>query len=104
VSAAEILGELHRRGVSVALDGDTLCLKPKRALDDSILARVREAKPVILKVLRSRSVMDSAQCQHCRGEGLCDCSTCGTMKPHIVWTAGRCAACRGAGAIQRRIQ
>jgi hypothetical protein len=33
--AAEILTELQRRGVIVAIDGDTLCLKPRRALDDT---------------------------------------------------------------------
>lgn len=43
--AAEILTELQRRGVIVAVEGDTLCLKPRRALDDTLLARVREVKP-----------------------------------------------------------
>lgn len=36
--AAEILTELQRRGVIVAVEGDTLCLKPRRALDDTLLA------------------------------------------------------------------
>ena len=40
--AAEVLTELERRGVSAAVEGDTLCLKPRRALDDALLARVRE--------------------------------------------------------------
>jgi len=31
--APQILAELQRRGVIVAVEGDTLCLKPKRALD-----------------------------------------------------------------------
>lgn len=51
MSAAEILGELERRGVSVAVEGETLCLKPKRALDDGLLARVRESKAEILREL-----------------------------------------------------
>jgi hypothetical protein len=29
-----------------------LCLKPSRALDDALLARVRDSKPAILEVLR----------------------------------------------------
>lgn len=87
---AELLTELQRRGVSVAVDGDALCLKPRRALDDSLLARVREAKPAILKVLRSRS----STCWHCDGTGQCECSTCGVMKPSVIWAAGRCMACR----------
>jgi hypothetical protein len=51
-SAVEILTELQRRGVIVAVEGDTLCLKPKRVLDDTLLARVRVAKPAILEALR----------------------------------------------------
>jgi hypothetical protein len=39
--------------ILVAVDGDTLCLKPKRALDDSLLARIREVKPAILEALRN---------------------------------------------------
>ena len=53
-SAPEILAELQRRGVIVAVEGDTLCLKPKRALDDTLLARVRDAKPAILAALRNQ--------------------------------------------------
>ncbi len=51
--AAEILTELQRRRVIVAVEGDTLCLKPRRALDDTLLARIREAKPAILEALRT---------------------------------------------------
>jgi len=42
-AAAEILGELQRRGVIVAVEGDILCLKPKLVVDDALLARIREA-------------------------------------------------------------
>ncbi|MGC1907699.1 MAG: hypothetical protein WA715_28005 [Candidatus Acidiferrum sp.] len=63
--AAEILTELQRRGVIVAVDGDTLCLKPKRALDNSLLARVREAKPAILEALRSG--LAACGSEHCVG-------------------------------------
>lgn len=60
--AAEILAELHRRGVLVAVEGDSLSLRPKRALDDTLLARVREAKPAILEVLRNRPATCSPDC------------------------------------------
>jgi hypothetical protein len=53
-AAAEILGELEKRGVTVRADGSTLTLKPRRALDDALLARVREAKPAILEALRDQ--------------------------------------------------
>lgn len=61
-AATEILTELQRRGVIVSFDGDTLCLKPKSALDEGLLARVREAKPSILKVLRNRLATCSLDC------------------------------------------
>ena len=100
--AAEVLTELRGRGVSVTVDGDILCLKPRRALDDVLLARVRELKPAILEVLRKRSsdsaaipARISATCWHCSGSGECDCSTCGVMKPSFVWVVGECAACKG---------
>lgn len=59
--AAEVLTELERRGVSAAVEGDTLCLKPRRALDDALLARVRAAKPVLLEALRNRPQPDPYQ-------------------------------------------
>jgi len=61
-SALEILSELDRRGVSVTLDGDALVLKPRRALDDALLARLREAKPAILRALRQRPATCSPDC------------------------------------------
>jgi len=60
--ASEILTELQRRGVLVAVEGDTLCLKPRRALDDLLLARIREAKPTILEALRNRPGACSPDC------------------------------------------
>ena len=36
------------------LQRDILCLKPRRALDDAMLARARNSKPAILEVLRQR--------------------------------------------------
>jgi hypothetical protein len=70
--AAEVLAELQRRGVLVTVEGETLCLKPKHALDDTLLSRVRESKPAILKALRGQPVeveAGSAACgsAHCAG-------------------------------------
>jgi hypothetical protein len=69
---AEILAELHRRGVTLTADGDTLCLKPRRALDDGLLARIRDAKSAILDALRrglNQFGVGSAACgsPHCAG-------------------------------------
>jgi hypothetical protein len=63
--AAEILTELQRRGVVVAMEGDILCLKPRRALDDTLLARIREAKPAILEALRTG--LAACGLPHCAG-------------------------------------
>jgi tubulysin polyketide synthase-like protein len=63
--AAEILIELQRRGVIVAVEGETLCLKPRRSLDDTLLARVREAKPAILETLRTG--LAACRSPHCAG-------------------------------------
>jgi hypothetical protein len=71
--AVEVLNELHQRGVSVAADGDTLCLKPRSALDDALLIRVRKAKPAILETLRNGKVVDRVHVAAC---GSPDCAGC----------------------------
>lgn len=58
----EILTELQRRSVIVSVDGDTLSLKPKSALDDNLLPRVRAVKPAILEALRNRPASCSPDC------------------------------------------
>jgi len=101
-AAAEILTELRERGVSVTVEGDILCLKPRRALDNRLLALVRDAKPAILEFLRRpplRSTAAPAPCWHCGGSGECNCSTCGMMKPSVVWAAGECVACKARKAL-----
>ena len=55
-AAAEILGEFQDKGVSVRVEGGILCLKPKVAVDDPLLARIRRAKPEILTALRRRAI------------------------------------------------
>jgi len=125
---SEILGELERRGVVVAVVGDTLSLKPRRALDDALLARVREAKPAILEVLRNRPGTCSADCYevepgvwiHHPWNG------CTTIQPEAdalrkvavtCWHCqgekrcacmacwpGECATCKGTGQAWRWVQ
>ena len=130
--AAEVLTELERRGVRIAVEGDTLCLKPRRAMDDALLARIREAKPAILEALRNRPATCAASCYeidpgrwiHHRWNG------CTTIQPkadaplHKVqetcwhcrgekscaciacWQAGpsECVACKGGGLVWRWVQ
>jgi hypothetical protein len=62
LSAASILSELQRLGVSVTSDGDALVLKPRRALDAALLARVREHKPEIIRALSARPATCAASC------------------------------------------
>src|SRR5215472_7975570 len=57
-AAPQILAELQRRGVVITAEGDTLCLKPKWALDEELLSRVRDAKLAILAVLRNGPAMN----------------------------------------------
>jgi hypothetical protein len=66
----DVLTELQRRGVIVAVEGDILCLKPRRALDDVLLARIREAKPAILEALRNGlAACGSGHCANCYDVG-----------------------------------
>lgn len=96
-AATDILEELSRRGVTAQAEGETIKLKPKAPLDDSLLARVKAHKPEILAALSRRPVLCSPTCWHCGGSGKCDCVTCGRFEPHAVWKAGKCKPCE-AGA------
>lgn len=130
--AVEVLAELQRRGVLVAVEGDTLCLKPKRALDDGLLGRVREAKPAILEVLRNRPATCSPDCYEAQpGVWIHEQHTgCATIKPEVpgaqrkvamtcwycngdkrcgciaCWQGGpsECVTCKGTGKVLRWIQ
>jgi hypothetical protein len=62
VNAMAILYDLQRRGISVAADGNTLVLKPRRALDSELLARLREHKAEILRALSARPATCGATC------------------------------------------
>jgi hypothetical protein len=50
-SAQAILDEMSQRGVTARVDGKTLRLKPREALDDDLLSRIKEHKPEIIRVL-----------------------------------------------------
>jgi len=129
---AEVLSELQRRGVSVAAEGDTLCLRPRRALDDTLLARVRQAKSEILEALRKRRRTCSADCYEIEPEVWihrpwtgCTTGKAGADNPqrHVqvecrhchgekrcgciaCWRGGpsECVACKGTGQVRRWIQ
>src|SRR5215471_17850428 len=62
MTAMEVLSELHRRGVSITADGDALVLKPRRAIDGELLAKVREHKPELIRALASRPVTCAPTC------------------------------------------
>jgi hypothetical protein len=52
------------------MEGDILYLKPRRALDDTLLARIREAKPAILEALRTGlAACGMPQCAGCYDVG-----------------------------------
>ena len=61
-AAAEIMAELSSRGVTVRAVGETLRLKPKAALDDSLLARVQANKRDILAALSGRLATCALSC------------------------------------------
>lgn len=50
-SAQALLDEMAQRGVTARVDGEILRLKPRAALDDDLLARIKEHKPEIIRVL-----------------------------------------------------
>jgi hypothetical protein len=59
---ADILSELSSRGVTARAVGETLRLKPKTALDDSLLARVEANKRDILAALLGRPATCALSC------------------------------------------
>jgi hypothetical protein len=100
--ASEILGELQRRGVSVVADGNILCLKPRGALDEDLMARIRDMKPAILEAVRGRPATCGPTCYeiepgrwiHHRWHG---CKTPVTPKTANSATQAECKHCNGAG-------
>ena len=92
--ALEIFSELSRRGITVRVEGETIRLKPKSALDDGLVGRIREHKPELLAALRRRRPI---MCIHCRGQNRCECVRCMDAFDGTPDRAGECAACRGTG-------
>jgi len=133
MSGLAILGELQRRGVRVTADGDSLVLKPRRALDSDLLGRIRGAKPAILEALRNRPATCSLSCyvvdeetgamvhrpwDGCgtpmapqselrKVEALCwHCQGARRCGCSTCWTGGpgECATCQGTGKVWRWVQ
>jgi TubC N-terminal docking domain len=46
-----ILNDMFQRGVTARVDAETLRLKPREALDDDLLARIKANKPEIIRIL-----------------------------------------------------
>ena len=61
-AVVDILAELSHRGVAIRVDGETLRLKPKAALDDDLLARVQTHKSDILAALSGRPATCALSC------------------------------------------
>ena len=130
-AAVEILAELAQRGAIVRADGETICLKPKSALDDKLLARVREHKPELLAALRKRPANCSPTCYeiepgrwlHHPWDGCrtipsappprqveitcwhCRGNTkCGCIACSEITSPGLCAPCKGSGKVMAWVQ
>lgn len=52
--AQALLSEMIQRRISVDVDGQDLILRPKQALDDELLSRIRKHKSGILQALSTR--------------------------------------------------
>src|ERR1700753_463269 len=52
--ARTLLMELASRGISVALEGSKLRLRPRSALTDGLIGEILECKPELVAVLRRR--------------------------------------------------
>ena len=54
-TAAELPNELQALGVALAADGDRLRFSPRSAVTGELLARLRDAKPELLAMLRPQA-------------------------------------------------
>jgi len=90
--ADEVLAELHRRAVTLTAEGDTLCLKPRRAVDDGLLARIRDAKPAILDALRSGLAEVGVGSTAC---GSPHCAGCYEVEPGVRIHPPKCGEAYG---------
>jgi hypothetical protein len=88
VTAQALLDELDRRGVRVRVVGDRLRLAPPDALDEELLAKVRELKPEIIAALTGPAFTTPAECGWCGG-ALAPCLVNREGRPALV-----CTSCR----------
>ena len=56
-----LLAELANRGVSIAVEGNCLRLRPRSAMTDGLIARVLAAKRELLVLLRGASLRGQVQ-------------------------------------------
>lgn len=49
--AEALLDEMSERGVTARVDGETLLIRPREAIDGPLLARIKEHKPEIIRAL-----------------------------------------------------
>ena len=63
-STQAILDEMSQRGVTVRVDGEILRLKPREALDDDLIARIKEHKPEIIRALAPPAVPQGVRLVH----------------------------------------
>jgi hypothetical protein len=103
-AVTDILSELSRRGVMAVVDGNTLRLRPKSALDDVLLDRIRNIKPAVLEALRKRPATCAPSCYeiepgrwvHHPADG---CWTQPSSGPENILTA-QCRHCDGNGECE----
>lgn len=50
-AAHSILSEITRRGIAVRVDGETLRFRPRYALDDNLVGRIKEHKAEIIRAV-----------------------------------------------------
>jgi hypothetical protein len=50
-AAHSILAEITRRGIAVRVDGETLRFRPRLALDDDLVGRIKEHKAEIIRAV-----------------------------------------------------
>jgi len=57
-AASDLFHELTAHGLIIALEGDNLMVSPRERLTDPLRARIREAKPDLLRLLAGDITMD----------------------------------------------
>jgi len=111
MSVAELMQELQAKQVTIESAGERLRFRaPKRLWTSDLEARVKAAKPEILRILkagklariRGENRLGTAYspdvCWHCRGELHCACALCGQGLPG-QWRSGQYGCCLGSGFL-----